>query len=163
MIVVSDTSPIIGLAAVGHLDLLHELYETILLPTAVLDELTAVEPPAPALQELQSADWFQVVEVREPALIAALELGLDRGEAEAIALAVEREADLLLLDERKARAVARRLERPVIGVLGVLVEAKRRQLLPAVRPVLDELLTRAGFRISGSLRSRVLQETGEAE
>ncbi len=163
MIVVSDTSPIIGLAAVGHLDLLHELYGAILLPTAVLDELTAVKPPAPALRELQSADWFQVVEVRESALIAALELGLDRGEAEAIALAVEREADLLLLDERKARAVARSLERPVIGVLGVLVEAKRRQLLPAVRPVLDELLTRAGFRISESLRSRVLQETGEAE
>jgi len=163
VIVVSDTSPIIGLAAVGYLDLLRELYGTVLLPTAVLEELTAAEPPAPALREVQTADWLRVLGVREPALTAALELELDRGEAEAIALAVEHEADLLLLDERKARVVARRLGRPVIGVLGVLVEAKRRQLLPAVRPVLDELLTRAGFRISESLRARVLQETGETD
>ena len=163
MIVVSDTSPIIGLAAVGRLDLLRALYGTILLPTAVLEELTAVEPPAPAIRELQDPDRFRVVGVREPTLTVALELELDRGEAEAIALAVERKAHLLLLDERKARAVARRLGCPVIGVLGVLVQAKRRQLLPAVRPVLDELLTRAGFRISESLRSRVLQETDEAD
>lgn len=163
MIVVSDSSPIIGLAAVGHLDLLRELYGTVLLPAAVLEELTAVEPPAPALREVQDASWLRVLDVEEPALAEALALELDRGEAEAIALAVEHEANLLLLDERKARTVARRLRRPVIGVLGVLVEAKRRQLLPAVRPVLDQLLTRAGFRISESLRSRVLQETGEAD
>lgn len=163
MIVVSDTSPIIGLAAVGQLDLLRKLYGTVLLPTAVMKELTATDPPAPGFREVQDADWFRVLQVGEPTLTTALELELDRGEAEAIALSVEHDADLLLLDERKARTVARRLGRPVIGVLGVLVEAKRRDLLPAVRPVLDGLLTRAGFRISKSLRSRVLQETGEAD
>lgn len=163
MIVVSDTSPIIGLAAVGQLDLLRKLYGTVLLPTAVMTEFTAADPPAPGFREVQDADWFRVLQVGEPTLTTPLELELDRGEAEAIALSVEHHADLLLLDERKARTVARRLGRPVIGVLGVLVEAKRRDLLPAVRPVLDGLLTRAGFRISKSLRSRVLQETGEAD
>lgn len=161
MIVVSDASPLIALAAVGRLDLLEKLYGSVLIPTAVRDEVTAAGSSAPGVREVEQAGWIQVVELRESPLTEALAFDLDRGECEAIALAVEHEADLLLLDERRARRVAQRLGRPVIGVLGILIAAKRRALLGAVGPVLDELVTDAGFRISEQLRSRVLEAADE--
>lgn len=101
--------------------------------------------------------------VRDRALIQALALELDRGEAEAIALAIESGADLLLMDERRGRAVARRLGARVVGVLGVLVEAKQRNLLDAVGPVLNALVAEAGFRIGAELHVRVLQAAGESD
>jgi uncharacterized protein len=76
-------------------------------------------------------------------------------------LAVELRADLLLIDERRARKVALRFDLSVVGVLGVLVEAKRKNLLPTVRPVLDDLLTHAGFRIGSDLYASVLRAAGE--
>jgi predicted nucleic acid-binding protein len=94
-------------------------------------------------------------------LAEALALELDAGEAEAIALAVEQGADLLLMDERRGRQAATRLKQRVVGVLGVLIEAKRHGNLPAVRPVLDALVSEAGFRISGALYARVLEAAGE--
>lgn len=92
----------------------------------------------------------------------ALQLDLDKGEAEAIALAVESEAGLLLMDERRGRRAASRLGIPVVGVLGILVKAKETMLLPAVKPVLDDLRSKAGFRVSRQLYERVLQEVGES-
>lgn len=161
MIVVSDASPIIGLAAVDQLDLLRELYGEILVPTAVHEEVAAGEPEAPGTRELRDAAWIRTRHLDNTALVQALMLELDRGEAEAIALAVETDADLLLVDERRARIVASRFGCSVLGVLGVLIEAKQRELLSAVKPVLEALEERAGFRISEALRTRVLEVAGE--
>jgi predicted nucleic acid-binding protein len=95
-------------------------------------------------------------------VVRALQGELDDGEAEAIALAVELQAELILIDERRARAVATRLGLNVVGVLGVLVEAKHRALVPHLKPILDALITRAGFRVSPPLYERVLQAAGES-
>ena len=161
MIVVSDASPIIGLAAVDQLDLLQDLYGEVLIPTEVYQEISVAASDAPGVQEIEGADWIRVQAVQDVSLVRALALELDTGEAEAIALALEVEVDLLLIDERRARTVAARFGRPVIGVLGVLTEAKRRGLIHAVRPLLDALDLRAGFRISAALRARVLEAAGE--
>lgn len=161
MIVVSDASPIIGLAAVDLLDLLHDLYGEVLIPTEVYREISVAGSHAPGVREIERADWIRVQAVQDASLIQALALELDTGEAEAIALSVEVEADLVLIDERRARAVAARFGRPVIGVIGVLTEAKLRGLISAVRPVLDALDLRAGFRISAALRARVLEAADE--
>ena len=93
--------------------------------------------------------------------MTALEGQLDRGEAEAIALAAELQADLLLMDERLGRTEAARFGLRVIGVLGVLIEAKGRGRLQRIEPILDELRHDAGFRVSQALRARVLQAAGE--
>jgi hypothetical protein len=86
---------------------------------------------------------------------------LDPGEAEAIALAAEIGPDILLLDERRARKVAARMGLKVIGLLGVVLEAKRKGFIRRVQPLLDEVVAKAGFWVSARLYARVLEEAGE--
>lgn len=86
---------------------------------------------------------------------------MDRGEAEAIILAVEKKADLLLLDERRGRTVAYQLGIKFIGLLGILIEAKHQQIISAVKPLLDELIAKAGFWVSTHLYNCVLKAAGE--
>lgn len=99
--------------------------------------------------------------VTNRALVDSLRLELDAGEAEAIALAIELKADLVLLDERLARRVVTGLGLKFAGVLGLLVEAKRRGLILLVKPLVDALMSRAGFWVGQDLYSRVLAEVGE--
>lgn len=106
MIVVSDSSPLISLAVVGHLELLRDLYGTIVIPPAVYQEVAMQDPGRPGVLEIQAFDWIACKSVADPSLVAALQRKLDRGEAEAIALAMELPADLLLMDERLGRAQA---------------------------------------------------------
>jgi predicted nucleic acid-binding protein len=94
-------------------------------------------------------------------MIASLQLEVDEGEAEAIALAFELNADLLLIDERIGRAVASRLGIRFIGLLGVLIEARHKGLILAVKPVLDELIAGAGFWVTRELYDSVLRAAGE--
>jgi predicted nucleic acid-binding protein len=161
VIVVCDASPIIGLSAVGQLSLLQQLYGKILIPESVAREISTGNPGQPGVAELQISDWISIEAVGDSVLLRALDGELDRGEAEAIALAVELRAELLLVDERRARKVAARLGLAFVGVLGVLVEAKRKGLLVAVRPVLDGLAMQAGFRIKSDLYSLVLRAADE--
>ena len=86
---------------------------------------------------------------------------LDSGEAEAIILAKEIQAELLLIDERKGRNEARRFGIKIIGLLGVLVSAKRNGFIDEVKPLLDTLVNQIGFRVSKTLYERVLQEVDE--
>lgn len=161
MIVVSDASPIIALSAVGQISLLGELFGGILIPDAVLQEITAARTSAPGVAEVGAAEWIRARTVRNRSLVQALRIDLDPGEAEAVALAVETEAALVLMDERRGRVIAQRIGLSVVGVLGLLVEAKERGHLATVRPVLDSLDTRAGFRVSRALYDHVLTAAGE--
>lgn len=163
MIVVSDASPIICLSAVGRLDLLRQLYDEVWIPTSVQEEIDRGGPGQPGVTELRSADWIFAKPAQDEILMRALDGELDRGEAEAIALAQELKADLLLIDERRGRAVASRLGLKAVGILGVLMEGKRRGLLPAVAPLLIDLRTKAAFRISPQLYNYVLETAGERE
>jgi len=161
MIVVSNASPIIGLAVVGHLDLLRHLYGKVVIPPAVFREISVTGAGQPGAQEVRSSHWIETRRVTDESQCVSLGMELGRGEAEAIILALELKADLLLMDERRGRMAASRLGLKFIGLVGVLLEAKHSGLLPAVKPVLDDLMERAGFRISGQLYHRVLQAAGE--
>jgi len=161
MIVVSDTSPISNLALVGNLDILQQLYGSIVIPQAVVQEIAAVAPRLIGTQDILALDWVHSRPITDQMLVASLELERDRGEAEALVLAVELNADLLLIDERRGRAVASRLGLKFIGLLGTLIEAKQNGLVQAVKPVLNELEAKAGFWISRELYNRVVQTAGE--
>ncbi len=156
MICVGDTSPITNLAAVGRIDLLPQLYGDVFVP----EELAAGDPTSPGYVDAGQFAWLRVRPVVNRPLVVSLLAELDVGEAAAIALAMEREA-LLLIDERRGRQTAARLGVPHVGLLGVLVAAKHRGLLASARPVLNDLVQSAGFWIGPALYARVLQSVGE--
>lgn len=161
MIIVSDTSPINNLAAINQLALLRQLYNTVVIPEGVYRELTEPDFPVAGAIEVQSFDWIQTRQVTNRILVEVLQHELDIGEAEAIALSLELEADQVLIDERRGRIVAARLNLRYTGILGILVEAKGQGLIPAIKPLLDALINQAGFWIAEPLYNRVLQIAGE--
>ena len=113
--------------------------------------------------EVQALQWIQTRSVSDRTIIEALSNELDLGEAEAIALASELKADRVLIDERRSRLVAARLNLGYIGILGIFVEAKSQKLIPAVKPLLDTLRDRAGFWIAAPLYNSVLQLVEEEQ
>lgn len=163
MIVVSDTSPINNLAAINQLYLLHQLYRTVLIPKAVYRELTDPNFPIAGATEVQTLDWIQTRAVSDRTLVEALSNELDIGEAEAIALAVEIQAEQVLIDERRGRLVATRLNLRYTGILGILVEAKSQGLIAEVKPLLDALVNDAGFWVAEALYNSVLQLVNEID
>ncbi|MEB3355950.1 MAG: DUF3368 domain-containing protein [Synechococcales bacterium] len=156
MIVVSDTSALSNLAIVDHLWLLEAIYQTVIVPEVVASELAAASNPT--ISAILKLGWIQTRPLNNSQLIDKLqqERGLDAGEAAAIALALQLRADDLLIDERLGRQEAVRLGLSIIGILGILLTAKQRSLIPQVQPVMDALISKAGFRVSPQLYQRVL-------
>ena len=161
MSVVSNASPLINLARVGKLDLLRQLYGELFIPEAVWHEVVIEGVGQPGADEVEAAIWIKTRSVTNTPLVSALRQELDAGEAEAIVLALETEAKMLLMDERVGREVARHLGLRFTGLIGVLVEAKHNGVLSAVKPHLDALRNVAGFRIRDVLYARVLEDEGE--
>ncbi|PZD72307.1 hypothetical protein C1752_03894 [Acaryochloris thomasi RCC1774] len=165
MIIVSDTSPITNLAAIDQLDLLHQLYGSIVIPTAVYNEMVAVDKVVPGALEVQTLSWIQMQAVGNTRSVADLQVNqdaIDLGEAEAIILTQELNADLLLMDERRGRTLAIAYGLNVIGLLGILLQAKSKGLIPTVRPVMDQLVDVANFRVSTQLYATVLRTARES-
>jgi uncharacterized protein len=160
--VVSDASALINLARIRELDLLPRLYGDILIPAAVWQEVVMDGAGRPGSEEIERAPWIVVKQVENRDLVHALRQDLDAGEAEAIALSVELEADLLVMDERWGREAAARFGLRYIGLIGILIAVKRRGWIEAVKPHLDALRDVAGFRVRDALYHRVLRDEGEA-
>jgi hypothetical protein len=153
VIVVSDTSAINALLVIRRVHLLRDLFREVLIPPAVAVELRrshAVIPDFIRERSVTDLDW-----------VARLLVEVDRGEAEAIALARQVQADALLIDDKIGRRVAQQAGLPVVGLLGVLAEAKRAGLLTALDVVLDELVKEAGFYILSELRGKILKSARE--
>ena len=161
MIVVSDASVFMYLGKVGLLDLLRCLYGAVLTPETVWREVTRgndEEEEIPAVLAAREAGWIEVAEPETTSpWLAAL---LDPGEVAAITLALERNADLLLVDDGSARKVAETAGLRIRGTMGVLLSAKRSGLVPEIGTVLQQLLE-LGFRIDERIVLRILTEAGE--
>ena len=140
MLIVSDTSPILNLVAVERLELLRDLYGSIVIPPAVSAELHANGI-------FLTADWVEVIEPRNRAAVDGLRAELDAGESEAIVLAQQLKASLLLMDERLGRRAAIQLGLDVTGLLGILAEGKKRGLISSCAPLLDSMI---GVQVFGS-------------
>ncbi len=154
MIVVSDTTAITSLLAIGRADLLRQVFGEVLIPSAVLRELTVVHTTVP--------DFVHVREVIDAGAVLRLAAKLDAGEAEAIVLAEELAANFLLIDETEGRTIAAQPGVPIIGLVGVLVRAKREGMIPMIAPILEDLVTVGEFWISAQIRDRALADVGES-
>jgi uncharacterized protein len=161
MIIVSDTSALGNLAIVDQLGLLQTLYGSVIIPEIVAQELRSAT--SPSIRAVLSLEWIQIKSVANQALADALQQNnnLDPGESHAIVLALEQQADELLIDERRGRREAVKLGIPIIGILGVLLIAKQRGLILQVRPILNALIEQAGFRVGPLLYAQVLSQAGE--
>lgn len=126
MTIVSNTSPTTNLAGIGQLDLLQRLYGTITIPQAVYNEMAGIGRTVPGAIEGQILPWIETQSVTDLNQVGALQTILVQGEAEAIVLALELNAEFLIIDESPGKAIARQYGINIIGVLGVLLEAKRR-------------------------------------
>jgi len=141
-----------------RLDLLRDLFQEAWIPTAVQEEFLAKESSA-RRRALVEAPWIRSVELSNPRRVLAY-VGLDRGEAAVLALAEEREARLVILDDRKARRYAERLGLPVMGTVGVLLLAKVAGRIDSLASCLDRL-KEAGLFLTSDLVRRALQLAGE--
>jgi uncharacterized protein len=103
MIVVSNTSPIINLATIGRLDILRQLYGSIVIPESVYHEIAVTGSGEAGSWEVQALGWIETKKATNRLHVATLQIELDKGEAESIALALELRADLILLDERRGK------------------------------------------------------------
>ena len=161
MRVVCNASPLASLARIDALELLRHVFGHIVIPQAVWNEVVVCGSGQPGAEAVKTAQWIARHPTQNASLVSALRQDLDAGEAEAIVLALEMPADLLLMDERLGRETARHLGIRMTGLVGVLVESKRRGIIPAVSPILQSLRERAGFRLSDALYRRILQDVHE--
>ncbi|MDP3186204.1 MAG: DUF3368 domain-containing protein [Anaerolineales bacterium] len=154
--IVSNTGPLIALASIGQFDLLRSLFGRILIPPAVRAEVQ----DETSVAALTAANWIVVQAAQDMLAVQLLRDELDAGESEAIILARELDADLVLIDERVATRKARGVGLQTIGTLGVLLMAKDKGLVAVLKPLLDNL-RHAGFRMSDDLYDKVLDSAGE--
>ena len=161
MIVVSDSSPLISVAAIGRLELFQSIFSSLVIPQAVYDEIVAGKD-RPGAQEISKVGWIQVTAVRNQHAVRRLmsSAHLHTGESEAIVLAGELKATHLILDDRAARKAAQRKRIPVMGTLGVLLLAKDLKLISAVEPCLRELLA-AGKYVDPDIYRHILLKARE--
>lgn len=156
--VILNNTPLVALWSIGQLELLRDLYGEVLIPQAVYTEFLAVDG-AIRQAALIEASWIKVVPLVNPRQALAY-VGLDQGEAEVLALAIEQEARLVVIDEHKGRRYARRLGLPLTGTIGVLLTAKAQGLIPALAPLMDQLLNE-GLFLTPELVEKALELAGE--
>ena len=163
MIIVSDTSILSGLLLVNRIDLLGDVYNEVIIPKVVFNELLVLKDFGYELAAINEVTWLKIAEPSNKELEERLKLFLDKGESAAIALAQELQPIYLAIDERKGREVAESMGIPIIGLIGILIIAKKMNLISEVKPVLDELIEKAGFRVSKKLYTYILKEIGESK
>jgi uncharacterized protein len=157
--VVLNNTPLVAFWVLGRLDLLRELFDEVLIPPAVEAEFLAVEETV-RREALGRAPWIKTAALSHPRRELAY-ADLDQGEAEVLALGEERDARLVIIDERKGRRYAERMGLPRTGSLGVLLLAKQAALIDSVVPSIAKL-QEAGLFLSPELVRRALELAGEA-
>lgn len=160
MIIISDTTPIISLLKAEQLDLLQKLFQEVIIPKAVYNELisnTKFQNEAQIIKECSYIFVEEVIDTKSVNIFRRV-TGLDAGESEAIVMADEKKADLLLMDERKGRIVAKQMGLTITGTVGILLQSYDEGLLNAyeIRESIYKL-KECGIRISDSLYDLILE------
>ncbi len=158
-LVISNTSPLLYLHQVGHLELLPGLYGQVQIPTAVREELRAGVELGVSVPDIDTLEWLQIQPLRDMTRLPVV-IDLGPGEAEAIALAMAHLGSLLILDDALGRRIAHLNGLTCTGTLGVLIKAKQQGLLSRVSPVIEALRNTTMY-LTHTLTQAVLKEAGE--
>jgi predicted nucleic acid-binding protein len=160
MTVICNATPLINFAAIERLDIMKTLFKKVIIPEAVYQETTQFNfPSAPIILQAVEQQWLEIHQVTAiPDSISNL---LDDGEREVIALALQINEKRVLLDEKSARQIAKNFNLQIIGTLGILVLAKQNQIIPQVKPLLDEMIIHARYWVNASLYQQILQQVKE--
>ena len=158
MIIICDSSPLITLSIIDKLDLLDSLFNEVVIPVSVFNEVNILGKS----EAQQIAKWAQgkITKTTNKQLMQSFNLLLDAGEAEAMSLYFEKNADFLLIDEKKGRKIALYNEINIIGSLGILLIAKQKGLIISIKPLLERL-QQSYIRISDELYLKTLNLAGE--
>jgi predicted nucleic acid-binding protein len=163
-LVISDSSTLIHLASIQRLNLLKTLFQSVTIPSAVwreVVELGGSRAGAIEVTQARQAGWINVVTSTNLILLQLLKRELDDGEAEVIALALERQADLVLIDEADGRYIAETYSLPKTGIIGLLIRAKQEGHISSLKMELDHLLHEGNFWIEDQLYHLALSTVGE--
>ena len=153
MIVISDSSALISLLSVEKLDILGKLFETVMIPEAVYNEVFNKKV---SNLDLKKTKFLQIEKVTDRKMVKLLKMQLGYGESEVIALALEKGIDRVIIDDKQARKVADKLGLKVIGTLGILILAKEKQVIKEVRPLVLSMMEKINFRIDRALLNKIL-------
>lgn len=158
---VVNTSPIVFLGHLGQLELLQHEGREVYIPRAVVEEVA--QKPDTAAQALQTAcaTWMRVRDIADQRMVNLVQAALHKGEAEAIVLAIELQADRLVIDDQDARRFADRCGLKMVGTLGILLTAKQGGKIASLQTEIERLLA-LGFRVNARLVTAVLQSAGES-
>ena len=162
MIVVSNTTPLLCLYYINHLNLLQELFGKIYVPEAVYNEITNYGENKPGNDLFHLSNFIITKKVINKMTVELLQVNLDYGESEAVVLAKELPADILLMDEKKARRVAQANNILIMGTLGVLLVAKKRGMVTNVKSLMDDLINK-NIWIEKQLYHKIICEADEKE
>ena len=146
--IISDTSCLILLDKIGELEILNKLFGTIITTAEVVEEFGQALPP-----------WVEIMQPMDKNYQSIIEASVDKGEASAIALAVELADCLLIIDDLKGRKFAHQLGLTIIGTIGVIVDAKLAGIIPSVKPILSKIKA-TNFRITEQLERLILKKAG---
>ena len=158
-VVISTTSPLFYLYRLRHLDLLQKLYQRIIVPEAVVNELQAGRDQGEDTPRVADYDWIEMRSVRVPEVVKLI-TDLGPGEAEVLTLPLEESDSLVIIDDRLAREVAGARNIRLTGTAGVLLKAKQEGHIPTVSPLLNRLI-QLDFRLSDTVIATILRLTQE--
>jgi len=148
-VIISDTSCLIAFDRINRLEILHAVFPIIITTKEVQDEYGKPFP-----------GWISITEVKDKSKKLELEKSLDKGEASAIALAVETKNSILIIDEKKGRAIAEKNHLHIIGTLKILLLAKQKGIIDSLSEIIA-LLEKNNFRFSKNIKEKMLSEAGE--
>jgi len=152
--VIVNSTPLIILSKIGELEILKNLYDEIIIPRAVFEEVTIKS------DVIKNLSWIKILEVQDKSNRKIYQAKLHDGEVEVMMLAKEILADLLIIDDNAAKKFAKFLGFTVTGTLGILLKAKSEKIIPEVRPILEKMLAEK-FYISDKIFNLVLKTAGE--
>lgn len=159
--IVSNTTPLINFCTSGRLDILEKLFTEISIPLAVKVELEEKKDLFPNIESIFRSGFISIREIENKNTFKSLSIDLDNGEAEAITLAIENNAELLLLDEIAGRNQAEYHGLLFTGTIGCLILAKKQGIIKEIKQLLDEMKTKSRFWIHIDLYNKILKENLE--